>query len=55
MKANKVDSMISENDQDEIQIKCVVIGDPGSGKTSLRREFIGESFDTNYTNHRFGF
>ncbi len=40
--------MISENDQDEIQIKCVVIGDPGSGKTSLRREFIGESFDTNY-------
>ncbi|OLS28827.1 MAG: GTPase KRas precursor [Candidatus Heimdallarchaeota archaeon LC_2] len=40
--------MISDNDQDEIQIKCVVIGDPGSGKTSLRREFIGESFDTNY-------
>lgn len=42
------DNMISEENQDEIQIKCVVIGDPGSGKTSLRREFIGESFDTNY-------
>ncbi|MHA2097384.1 MAG: Rab family GTPase [Candidatus Kariarchaeaceae archaeon] len=40
--------MSSDEEYDEIQIKCVVIGDPGSGKTSLRREFIGESFDTNY-------
>lgn len=40
--------MNSANDYDDIQIKCVVIGDPGSGKTSLRRKFIGESFDTNY-------
>ncbi|MCE7734114.1 MAG: GTP-binding protein [Candidatus Heimdallarchaeota archaeon] len=40
--------MSSEENYEEIQIKCVVIGDPGSGKTSLRRKFIGESFDTNY-------
>ncbi|MFV2014544.1 MAG: Rab family GTPase [Candidatus Heimdallarchaeota archaeon] len=40
--------MNSEDDYNEIQIKCIVIGDPGSGKTSLRRKFIGESFDTNY-------
>lgn len=38
----------SNENYEEIQIKCVVIGDPGSGKTSLRRKFIGESFDTNY-------
>lgn len=45
---NLVMKLSSNENFEEIQIKCVVIGDPGSGKTSLRRKFIGESFDTNY-------
>ncbi|MCH8908611.1 MAG: hypothetical protein IH840_16110, partial [Candidatus Heimdallarchaeota archaeon] len=35
-------------DEDELLVKVVVIGNPGVGKTSLRRSFIGESFEANY-------
>ena len=37
-----------EQGRDDLQFKIVIIGDSAVGKTSLRRTYMGDSFETNY-------
>jgi Ras-related protein Rab-1A len=34
--------------KNEITVKCIIIGDPSTGKTSIVRRYIDNAFETNY-------